>query len=82
MYATREKTVESIFGIIKHALRFRQFLLRALAKVRAEWELVCLPYNVKRLYRLKRAWNRGGEPSLLSRRAGTTATIARTAART
>jgi len=44
--------VEPVFGIIKHVLGFRQFLLRGLAKVNAEWELVCLAYNVKRLRRL------------------------------
>lgn len=55
MYAKRKKSVEPTFGIIKHVLSFRQFLLRGLAKVRAEWELVCLAYNVKRLHRLKRA---------------------------
>jgi len=46
--------VEPVFGIIKHVLGFRQFLLRGLAKVNAEWELVCLSYTVNRLYRLKK----------------------------
>lgn len=31
---------------------FRQFLLRGLEKVRSEWRLVCLAYNVKRLFSL------------------------------
>lgn len=55
MYAKRKQTVEPVFGIIKHVLGFGQFLHRGLAAVRAEWELVCLAYNVKRLFRLKRA---------------------------
>jgi hypothetical protein len=33
---------------------FRQFLLRGLEKVNQEWEIVCLVYNLKRLYRLSR----------------------------
>jgi hypothetical protein len=33
--------VEPVFGQIKQAMGFRQFLLRGLAKVRAEWQLVC-----------------------------------------
>jgi len=55
MYAKRKQTVEPVFGIIKHVLGFRQFLLRGLAKVSGEWELVCLAYNVKRLFRLQSA---------------------------
>ena len=55
MYAKRKKTVEPVFGIIKHVLGFRQFLHRGQAKVSAERELVCLAYNVKRLCRLKPA---------------------------
>jgi hypothetical protein len=51
-YAKRKQTVEPVFGIIKHVLGFRQFLLRGLSKVSTEWELVCLAYNVKRLHRL------------------------------
>ncbi|MBS3762882.1 MAG: IS1182 family transposase [Planctomycetes bacterium] len=52
MYAKRKMTVEPVFGIIKHVMGFRQFLLRGLEKVRSEWRLVCLAYNVKRLFRL------------------------------
>jgi hypothetical protein len=55
MYARRKKSVEPVFGIIKSVLGFRQFLLRGLAKVKTEWELVCLAYNVKRFFRLKEA---------------------------
>ena len=52
-YAKRKQTVEPVFGIIKHVLGFCQFLLRGIAKVNGEWELVCLAYNLKRLHRLK-----------------------------
>lgn len=55
LYAKRKQTVEPVFGIIKHVMGFRQFLLRGLAKVSGEWELVRLAYNVKRLWVLKTA---------------------------
>ena len=63
-YRKRACTVEPVFGIIlstsswpggKAALGFRQFLLRGLQKVRGEWKLVCLAYNLKRLHTLGRA---------------------------
>ena len=52
IYRQRACTVEPVFGIIKAVLGFRQFLLRGLAKVSGEWNLVCLAYNLKRLHRL------------------------------
>ena len=51
-YKLRQQTVEPVFGIIKSVLGFRQFLLRGLEKVRLEWELVSVAYNLKRLHRL------------------------------
>jgi len=47
----RKSTVELVFGVIKQATGFRQFLLRGLAKVRDEWALVCLGYNLRKLHR-------------------------------
>ena len=55
LYARRKHTVEPVFGIIKHVMGFRQFLLRGLEKVSGEWDLVCLAYNVKRLWALPMA---------------------------
>jgi transposase len=52
IYKKRKETVEPVFGIIKQAMGFRQFLLRGLEKVNLEWEIVCLGYNMKRLFRL------------------------------
>lgn len=49
IYAKRARTVEPVFGIIKEAMGFRQFLLRGVRKVKTEWALVCLAYNLKRL---------------------------------
>ena len=54
-YRKRKQTVEPVFGIIKHALKFRQFLLRGIDKVRGEWSLVALAYNCRRLHTLVRA---------------------------
>ena len=52
-YRRRKQTVEPVFGIIKAAMGFRQFLLRGLEKASLEWELVTLAYDFKRLYGLK-----------------------------
>src|SRR5947209_4295079 len=52
LYALRKHTPEPVFGIIKAVLGFRQFLLRGLDKVRGEWNLVTMAYNLKRLFAL------------------------------
>jgi len=52
-YKLRQQTVEPVFGIIKSVMGFRQFLLRGKEKVSLEWQLVCIAYNLKRLYLLK-----------------------------
>jgi Transposase DDE domain len=49
LYGLRKQTVEPVFGIIKSAMRFRQFLLRGLASVRGEWRLVTMAWNIKRM---------------------------------
>jgi hypothetical protein len=52
IYARRKVLVEPVFGQIKQARGFRQFLLRGIEKVRGEWALVCLGHNVLKLHRL------------------------------
>src|SRR3954466_9591199 len=52
LYAQRKHTAEPVFGIIKSVLGFRQFLLRGLDKVRGEWNLVTLAWNLKRMFAL------------------------------
>ena len=54
LYKLRKQTVEPVFGIIKSVLGFRQFLLRGREKVSLEWLLVCVSYNFKRLFTLKK----------------------------
>src|SRR5207344_2113661 len=44
-YRLRKGTVEPIFGVIKQARGFRQFLLRGAEKVQGEWSLVCPPHK-------------------------------------
>jgi hypothetical protein len=48
----RKSTIEPVFGIIKSVMGFRQFLLRGLDAVKGEWNLVCIAFNLKRLYAL------------------------------
>ena len=59
LYKLRKQTVEPGFGIIKEVLGFRQFLLRGRAKVELEWTLVCVSYNLKRMFRLKNLMTAG-----------------------
>ena len=51
VYAQRKAIVEPVFGQIKQARGMRQFLLRGLDKVRAEWALFCAGHNLLKLYR-------------------------------
>ena len=55
LYKLRKQTVEPVFGIIKHCMRFRQFLMRGKEKVSGEWNLVCTAYNLKRTFNLIQA---------------------------
>ena len=50
LYALRKQTPEPVFGIIKSVMGFRQFLLRGLDKVRGEWRLVTMAWNLKRMF--------------------------------
>jgi transposase len=50
-YAKRKHIVEPVFGQIKHVRGFRQFLLRGLDKVGAEWNLLCLTHNLLKIWR-------------------------------
>jgi len=50
LYGLRKHTPEPVFGIIKAVLGFRQFLLRGLDRVRGEWTLVTMAWNMKRMF--------------------------------
>jgi transposase len=52
IYSRRKTVPEPVFGQIKHARGFRQFLLRGLEKVQGEWAIVCLTHNILKLHRI------------------------------
>ena len=56
IYGKRASSVEPVFGTIKQAMGLRQFLLRGLEKVRIEWDLAALAYNMRRLWALNMAF--------------------------
>lgn len=50
-YGLRKELPEPVFGQIKQARGFRQFLLRGKEKVRGEWRFICTGHNVLKLFR-------------------------------
>jgi transposase len=48
-YRLRKQIVEPVFGQIKQARGFRQFLLRGIDKVSAEWAMICTAHNLTKL---------------------------------
>lgn len=50
IYACRKGIVEPVFGQIKHARGFRQFLRRGRQAVRDEWALLCTVHNILKLH--------------------------------
>jgi hypothetical protein len=50
VYKLRKQTVEPVFGQIKGARGFRQFLRRGLTAVSAEWSLLCTAHNLLKLH--------------------------------
>jgi len=51
IYKRRNVIVEPVFAEIKHLRQFRQFRLRGLAPVQAEWSLICLTHNLMKMFR-------------------------------
>src|SRR6201987_4304601 len=50
-YRLRKQVVEPVFGQIKEARGFRQFLLRGIEKVKDEWAMICTAHNLRKLAR-------------------------------
>ena len=50
IYSARKCVVEPVFGQIKQARGFRQFVLRGKENVKGEWALLCLTHNILRLH--------------------------------
>jgi hypothetical protein len=51
-FALRKELVEHPFGTIKRGFGYEHFLLKGLEKVRTEWSLITLAYNLKRVLKL------------------------------
>lgn len=49
MYLKRLHPIESLFGHLKYNLGYTSFLMRGLEKVKAEFQLICLTYNLRKL---------------------------------
>ena len=48
-YRLRKSVVEPVFGQIKQARGFRQFMLRDLEKAQGDWRLICTVHNLLKL---------------------------------
>jgi len=55
-YGLRKGLAEPVFGQIKQARGFRQFLLRGKEKVKGEWRIICTGHNILKLFT---AWRNG-----------------------
>ena len=51
VFSKRKVIVEPVFAQLKHIRGFRQFLLRGLQQVEAEWLLVCMTHNLLKMFR-------------------------------
>ena len=49
IYKRRKTIVEPVFGNIKHNLGFREFLLRGLNKVKADFSLIAIAHNLLKI---------------------------------
>lgn len=55
IYGQRKITVEPVIGNIKQNLGFREFLLRGIANVKIELNLVCIAHNLQKIWKLRAA---------------------------
>ena len=53
-YGLRKELPEPVFGQIKQARGFRQFLLRGTKKASGEWQFICAGHNLLKLFRAYR----------------------------
>jgi len=53
-YLTRMR-IESVFGNIKHNLNYLHLYLKGIKKTTAEWQLICIGHNLKKIHLLKMA---------------------------
>ena len=55
IYSRRKCTIEPTFGIQKEVMGYQRFLVRGLEAVSKEWDIVCLAFNLRRMFSLKQA---------------------------
>ncbi len=48
---SRKWIVEPIFGQIKENMAFRRWTVRGIENVRTQWSLICIAFNLKKLYK-------------------------------
>lgn len=60
LYAHRKEMSEPTFGILKDQMNARRFLLRGLANVNAEFNLLATAFNLRTLWRI---WSKSGRSS-------------------
>lgn len=68
LYALRKSTVEPVFGGLKHGMSFKQFTLRGLDAVKGELMIVCIVWNMKKLFSLGRRSSSIGKTKKAKRR--------------
>jgi len=51
-YLQRLWTTELVFGHLKYNLGYRHFFLRSLKKVKGEFRLMCIGWNLKKMHKL------------------------------
>lgn len=47
-YFKRQYTIEPVFGHLKYNLGYRSFLVRGVEKVNAEFQLMCIGWDIKK----------------------------------
>lgn len=47
--------IESVFGNIKHNLKYINLYLKGIKKTTAEWQLICIAHNLKKIHKFKMA---------------------------
>lgn len=45
--------IESVFGNIKHNLNYIHLYMKGIKKTTAEWQLICIGHNLKKIHKLK-----------------------------
>jgi hypothetical protein len=53
IYSKRMGAIEKAFGHIKENVGYRQVLVRGIDKVKTIWTMLCMTYNMIRMYNLR-----------------------------